>query len=429
MATLRWLGEAASVAQVTTVTVGGTVGSETFTLTVGGVELTCEAGASDTASVVAAAIRDAWNASTHPYFAAVSAMADAEVVTLTADVAGVPFVVSASATGIATLTVATPTPSAGPHDWSSAGNWSTGNVPADGDTVILEHTSQPLVWGLDQSSVTLAALRIGRSFTGVLGLPESVFALDHETVSEQCREYRTASLKIGATKVVIGQIIGGSDAVGAGRIRLDTGAAQTELLVLHTAESGVDGSLPPVRWIGSHADNVVIVTRGRVGLAVDHGDDAATVSALHVGQQGRRAIDAHVEVGAGVALTTLHQAGGQIAMACGVATLRQTGGTLTILGEGAVGSATVGGVATFNTGGDVTSLTVTAGGVADFSQDPRDRQVSACRLHAAAALRLDNGHVLSVSFPAGVDLVGCRLADCAIDFGAHVRLNVAAITA
>ena len=175
MSTVYWTGKADAVSQQCTATPGGTIGTETFTLTVGGQSTTYTAQEGDTATEVAEGLRDAWNASTHPYFTGVTATAATGVATLAADTAGVPFVVTGSATGSATLTVATPTASAGPDDWSTDANWSSGSKPAAGDTVVIENSDAPILWGLDQSAVTLTELRVMQSYTGKIGLPEDQF--------------------------------------------------------------------------------------------------------------------------------------------------------------------------------------------------------------------------------------------------------------
>jgi hypothetical protein len=221
------------VAQVTRCTVGGTIeAGDVFKLTVGSKSLAISA-PSTSAADVAAAIVAAWSllpASTYPEFAGITAIdAGGGLFDLVAKTAGVPFVVALSTTesggGAAdaqTFTQTTPTPASGGAFWSTGANWSTGAVPTTGDDVVLQNSANPVLYGLDQSAVTLNSLSIDQSFTGTIGLPRAN--------SAGYVEYREQYLKIGATTVTIGRGPG----AGSGRIKLDTLAAQTTLRVLNS---------------------------------------------------------------------------------------------------------------------------------------------------------------------------------------------------
>jgi hypothetical protein len=164
----NWIGGASAVAQVTTVQVTAYDAASTYKLTVGAqvISTIAAGGVNATATALAAA----WNASTHPYFAAVTAVASTDTVTLTADTAGVPFVVTSSKTGgTGTIGAAsTSTASAGPNDYSTAANWSLGAVPVNSDEVYIRGNVVVILWGLAQSGVTPALLSIEKTVT--LGL-------------------------------------------------------------------------------------------------------------------------------------------------------------------------------------------------------------------------------------------------------------------
>ena len=427
MSTVYWTGKADAVSQQCTATPGGTIGTETFTLTVGGQSTTYTAQEGDTATEVAEGLRDAWNASTHPYFTGVTATAATGVATLAADTAGVPFVVTGSATGSATLTVATPTASAGPDDWSTDANWSSGSKPAAGDTVVIENSDAPILWGLDQSAVTLTELRVMQSYTGKIGLPEDQFTTAATQTDSTKSEYRDTYLKVSATLVRIGEHYGGGAPGGAGRIKLDTGSNQTQVNVANSAATSTDGNLEPVRWLGGHAGNTMNVTKGRVGVATTVAGETATLSELNVGQRGNLASDADVNLGAGVTITTVNQSGGDVVTAANLTTVNQSGGTLTTCGSAAIATANIGGTAYFNATGSITTLRVVGAGSADFSRDPRDKTVANCELHKGASLNLDNGNPLSVTFTNDIDFIRCEPRDTTFVTGPHVAVGLSAV--
>lgn len=427
MSTVHWIGKADAVARQSTATPGGTIGTETFTLTVGGQSITYTAESGDTATEVAEGLRDAWNDSTHPYFTAVTATAASGVATLEADAAGVPFVVTGSATGSATLTVAMSTAGAGPNDWSTDVNWSGGAKPVSNDTVVIENSSVPILWGLDQSAVAIAELRIMQSYAGKIGLPEDQFTIGATQTDSSKAEYRETYLKISAATVRIGEHYGSGNPSGTGRIKLDTGSAQTQVNVANSAVTSADGNLEPVRWLGSHANNALNVTKGRVGIATTVAGETATVSQLNVGQRGNLASDADVNLGPGVTIATINQSGGDVITAAGVTTVNQSGGTLTTCSSAAIVMANIGGTAYVNATGTITTLRVVGTGSADFSRDPREKSVTNCELHKGASLNLDNGNPLSVTFTNDIDFIRCEPRDITLITGPHVKVGLSAV--
>lgn len=427
MTTHYWKGHATAIAQVTTITVGGTVGNETFTVSVGDVDLTNVAGSSDTATDIALALSDLWNNSTHPYHTSITASNAGGVVTLTSDIAGVPFVISTSATGSATMTVNTTTPGSGPNDWTTASNWSSGSVPGDGDVVIFDHSSVPVYFGLDQSAVTLSALHVKQSYTGKIGLNPSVFAVDADTTDTTVSEYRETYLRVGASAIHVGEHTGASSPTGSGRIKLDTGSVQTTLHIHNTASASSDLHHPVVRWMGTHVDNVIYAMRGQVGIASELANQTATIDILYVGQSSGQTSDANVILSEGVTLTDLHQAGGTVMLACDVDMLDQTGGMLYTQGTLTMTDVIVSGKADFQHQGNIANLTLRHGGEADLSHQPQARVISNCTLHHASTMNLNNGNPLSISFTNGIDCVQTSPEDVTITWWPNVKLNVSAI--
>ncbi len=192
----------------------------------------------------------AWNAlstNVYPEFAGIAITNHLDGSLSLTGAAGAPFTVTLAALEPdgtpavhATFTQTTPVAASGPTFWSEPRNWSTGSVPAGGDDVVIQNSAASILYGLDQSSITLNSLSIDQSFTGTIGLPR--------TNVGGYVEYRLQYLQIKAPTITIGAGAG----AGSGRIKLDTLAGETLLSVLNSgspAESGIKSIL----WKGTHA--------------------------------------------------------------------------------------------------------------------------------------------------------------------------------
>ena len=176
MGTINYfLGSADAVAQVATGsidTVDGTPANNTFIVTIGGVAVSV-VGDTDVATT-ATNLRTALNASTHPYFEAITWSGSAGDIIGTADAAGAPFIAALTETGAGTGTVtdfAATTASSGPNHWDTAVNWSLAVVPVNTDDVRIRDSDVTIAWGLAQSAVTLDTMKVDRSYTGRVGSP------------------------------------------------------------------------------------------------------------------------------------------------------------------------------------------------------------------------------------------------------------------
>lgn len=175
MAYVRWDGGATAVAQVSTITVTESGPGDTVTIT-----LTGEDGSTQTvdASITqdndthaAQTIQSACAASTQSLFSQILFTQDGAVVTLTARVAGRPFYFASSKTGTGdtAMTDATTTANAGPNDWNTTANWSTGSKPASNDFVSFSEGSFDVLYGLDQDEETLQQLSVNTGYRGNIG--------------------------------------------------------------------------------------------------------------------------------------------------------------------------------------------------------------------------------------------------------------------
>jgi len=375
MATLQFRGDAVAVAQVTTATPANVEVGDQFILTINGKQVSYTAAAATVADVVAG-LAAAVEASEIPEFTEITATDTGTEVTFTADTAGKPFTVTGSTVNgggsdTQTLTIATTTASAGPNHWDTAANWSTGAVPANGDDVYIEDSDVSILYGLDQSSVTLDSLHVAAGYTGQIGLPRT--CTDGST---EYAEYRDRFLAIGASEIQIG----GGSGTGSGRIQIDTGSAAADVTVCHTASS-VEDNLPAVLWKGTHGSNTLNVHDGSVGAAVLGGETATLATLRHAGGD--------VGIGSGATLTTVERSGdGQLTIECPATTVNQSSGRTTFAGSGAVGTINLdGGRIEYRSSGTITNAVLDGpDAVLDFSGDLRDRTVTDCTLKRGTIL-------------------------------------------
>jgi len=173
--TNKWIGGRTAVAQVDTLTPGGTIeAGDLFNVT-----LTDLLGVATTLSVAATSttvdqtcddIVAAFNASTNPRFTVITAALvgthpNGTAVTLTADTAGTAFlctVATTEANGVPaepaeqTFSRAATTGNQGPTYWGSALNWSLGTVPVEGEVVVFPPTAAYAVTGYNAKATPLA---------------------------------------------------------------------------------------------------------------------------------------------------------------------------------------------------------------------------------------------------------------------------------
>ena len=418
MATLVWRGDAPAVSQVTTWAFGGTwEATDLVKVTINGktVSVTADSTLANTVIDNVAAALTALSAALHPEFAEIAWSRSGGNLVGTAVTAGQTFTAAVTTTesdggsadgqtiGSATLATA----SAAPNDWSTAGNWSTGAVPVDGDDVHFEHSSIDVLYGLNQSGVQLASLRIGQSYTGKIGLPR--------TSDAGYIEYRAAYLAIGAAVIHIGDGVG----AGSSRIKLDTGADQTALHI-HDAGSPAESDLESVLWKGTHADNVINLSKGSLGVAVLP-SETATIATLNLGYRDNVIGDATARLGSGVTLTTINKSGGALEINSNLTTLTQTDGETTIA-AGAVTTLNVrGGAVRYNSTGACGTANVAAAATLDFSRDLRAKTVTTTNKYGDGRVR-DPFKV--VTFTNGID---CEESDLStLELGSHVNIARAA---
>jgi len=409
MATNLWRGDAAATAQIDVITPASVAAGDTFSIAINGktISFTTVAG---TVADVCTGLAAALAASTIAEFQEIAWSTDgATIITGTASVPGVPFVQTSSASGgSATLSTSHVVASAGPKDWSTAANWSTGGVPASGDDVVFTNSANPCLYGLSQAGVALDSLTVDQTFTGTLGNPRNN--------PSGYLEYRPTYLAVGAASVTIG----GGPGSGSGRIKIDTGTGQTTVNVFNSG-SPAENNVKSILWKGTHADNVVNISKGSFAAAYLQGE-SATIAMLNQGYQTSQAGDTDVLLGAGCTLTAIVKTGGSLTVNSDLATFSQGPGNAgtTILAAGTPAAIELtGGTLIYRTAGSYTSLVVTENGVVDFSQDPRPKTGTHTTVFSGATL-LDPGQAVTFTNPIALS---CALGDVTLNLGANFNLE------
>lgn len=267
MAAKRWLGVVTAVKQVSTLTIGGTiVVGDVFTILCGYGTVKVIA-ATTVAASVAIQVQAALAASgVSPEFGEAVWTVVSNVVTGTGANAGIPFVVTSSATGIATIVSATPTAAAGPNFGDLAGNYDGGTLPGVGDTLTVEANSPPIQFGLTALTALLAKVTFEASSIATVGLPEFN--------PLGFREYRPQYWALNITSLEIGTGTG----QGSSQIKLDLGAIATAVMVFNT---GFANDEQPLQLIGGAAATIVVAA-GTVGIST-RATEAASFASIVVG--------------------------------------------------------------------------------------------------------------------------------------------------
>jgi uncharacterized membrane protein YeaQ/YmgE (transglycosylase-associated protein family) len=299
--------------------------------------------------------------------------------------------------------------SSGPNDWSTAANWSTGSVPANGDDVYVQNSAWGIYYGLAQSSVALNSLTIDLSMTGAIGLPEAN-PLGYT-------EYRPTFLAIGVNGTAT---IGRGSGSGTGRIKLDTGSANATTLNVYGTGNPAERGLESLLWRGNNSGNAVNIYKGSVGLGVYPGDTISMAGGFQVGYLTSPLGDAQVRAGASATFpSSILITGGTVDLGSSLAskTVAQTNGVVK-LRTGAVATLTLKG-GTFQvlaTGTVITSAcSIYGGGFLDLSQDTRAKTITpAITMYKGAQLAGDAAYV---TYTAGFTTSGCGLSDVKVDCG------------
>jgi hypothetical protein len=390
--TTTWIGGSTSVAEVITITPGGTM----TTGDVNNLPVTDEGGntiatisftttGTTTAAAISAGLIAAWNANATT--AALATASGSSTVVLTALNAGVPFYVSSSVTGVGTLSKTVTTANVGPNDWATAANWSTGVVPGNGDTVYINELAKaPILYGLNQQATGLTiysavgkSVQIGSASFGLNpGSGTTVYEGTPSTTGSAAGPSRikyTAGTNAVTFYVLAGPTTASAD-VGRQPLQISGGASGTKIYVT----GNNSGNNPPKLDVGMSA--------GQTG----------TVDEIDV--SGPNAV---VNVGSGITLAKFQASAGVSVINCAITTSLSTttSANVTMAGAGLVATATVGGIVTFNNrngGTIVTTLNVLANGTADFSPNQASATVVTLNHYAGGVVKTNPSNPGHIAF-------------------------------
>lgn len=369
MADVLWIGVAASVPQVDTITVGSATAAQTFAVTVNGKTVTYTAGTGETTATVAAALQALLAASTEGEFAERTWAVASSTVTSTGPADGAPITTTVGGTG--TISVSTTTSPVSPHDMANGANYSTGALPDDGDRLVLQDTDVGLLYNLDAIGSPQVDLLRRATFTGAVGLPDVNAAGGY-------REYRRTHLRLNTISLTVEQ----GDRDGAGQVRLETiNPSGTTVTVTGGGPTTRVGS-EVVEVIGLATGSVVDVAGASVAVAPKLGQTATVGTLL--------ASNATVRVGPGATLSagpTLTNVQAQVD-ASWSGTLTLDGGQVVVGGSAAGAVAVDGGTVVWrSTGNPGASPAVGGGGTLDLTQAPAALTISGTvQLYAGATL-------------------------------------------
>ncbi|EAQ81658.1 hypothetical protein [Blastopirellula marina] len=308
-----------------------------------------------------------------------------------------------------TLSITTLVAPTGPSHWSEPQNWDQQQVPGDGDEVRLEDSETPILYGLNQADVVLASLEVRASYRGAIGLPTQNAAGYYE--------YLPTHLAIGATLVRIGEGEGSS----VGRCRFDVGAAKSEITIFKTDVPSSDNGYA-VEWIGTHAENVMTIYKGAVGVATQAGQTAA-LDQLNICFVSSRQTDALVYLGDGVTVGDIVKTGGELIVSgrSGVAihSIQATAGRVEMHGADGVESLSVEGGEFYywTTGALGGSAVISGDGQLIFDGDLRAKTVTgALQVYGDSASVIDTAEVVNAAGLLSIHFQGTsRFADLGND--------------
>lgn len=408
MATKRWLGAAAPVKDLWTITAGGTwAAADTITITINNKSVTATLGATVTVAEVVALAVAMFNSATTPqtdeayaptgggqvineFKEYLAAAASATTVSLTAVTAGIPGTISVSKSSTSgTFTIAHTTSATGPNFLDDADNWSGNAAPANSDVLVFDAGSTDLLYGLS-TSLTGLTIKILDGYSGKIGLPDV-----HGSGTTAYDEYRTKYLTTagGTTTVTI-------DNGALQRCRLAFGA-NTATIVVRNTGTRPDANIPVVLLTGGDGSSTLALSRGDIGAAFYAGETAqfTTIDMSYVSNRGT---DAKFVGGTGLTIATVRKAGGIATFNGNVTTLTQAlqGGVTTFM-AGTPATATIGGGSLIYNSTSApagTAWSVTGDGTIDFDQDPRAKTASNSITLAGATAQIKDRKQVVASF-------------------------------
>lgn len=368
---------AANQVDTFTITADSTSNTATWTLTLtlsnGDTEtVTYTEDGSPTTTEIATGLYNAWNASTKPHIAQITATnPSAGVFALTADTAGIPFSVALTNSDDGTSSKTSTTANANPSDYGLGQNWSTDAVPTSSDNVVFDVGSTDILYTLNQSAVSIGAFTVAKGCSSVFGRFDNGKPIYLRIAPTSLRYEGNGSLAM-----------------------FDIGSANISPVITSYGTPSATGRY--AAYIKGSDIATLTVNKGKVSVAALP-NETTTVATLIVGYVSTLASDADVTVGSGVTLTTLNQAGGIATIGCAATTLTNAAGsTLYTTGTGAYTTVNAYGTAYLNSSGTITTLN--AYGTVDLTKDRTARTITTTNLYNGAVVKYGS-HVTFTNKP------------------------------
>ena len=336
MAARTWIGGTSAVAQVWTAVVTGYDAATTYTITVTGEDGTTTtidvAGTTD-ADGTATALRAAWNASTHKLVTPIAASGTGANVILTADTAGVPFIVASSvASGTGTFGAFTvTTANAGQNDYGTPANWQEGAVPVASDDVLIDGTYS-ILYGLNRAAVELDDFIVAPSYSGTIGRAGAPLKIDMaDTDRFEFSGLGQAWINLGTAAPAVKVFQTYSPSQGDAGLWLSGGAIGS--VTLYAGDVRIYGASTVAGAINTLAGSNLYIEAGNTIATIDAGGSVTTLSAF----TSSVVTGSFLHTGAGTATTVTTNAGESV--------LESSGTVTNIIANGGVTDQTTGGAA------------------------------------------------------------------------------------
>lgn len=285
-------------------------------------------------------------------------------------------------------------------DVSATANYSTGAIPVNGDTLILDGTGTAnLLLNLNTfAAVTFAAIYIDQANACQIG---SISAAGVATYFQHA-----------SAAVYIGGNTGQGSPTGSTLILLDSGSTSCAVAVYDSASSSAANPyLPPIQLKGTAI--TLDQTGGNVAIAARGTETSTLVSGTIAKGNGKSVSTPNLYLGQGVTVTALTMAAGTVLNRATptIAAATINGGTYTYTGTGAHTALNTGfnGICYYSGTGTVTALA--NAGQFDRTQDGRTMTLTATTLYRGAKFYLDNGKAGSTIRTAAPVLVDCSMQD------------------
>ena len=368
MATRIYTGNSAYVSQQDIVTITGVSTSGVLNVIINNKTLSYVCTGSDTTSTAAAALATVLNASTvPPEFQEMTWVANAAVITATADTPGTPFTVTVSDSGGATLTHSTSVANVSPNDVDNPNNWSGNTLPVNGDTIIFQNSAVSVLWNLASlAAITPASITIWQSFTGNIGLLENNPA--------GYVEYRPTYWTIASPLLTIGT---GNVGNGSGLIRINLSTADAAIVIVQTG-SAITGTPYAVRILNVNASSTLQINGGSVGVGMLPGE-VSTLASASVQVPGT------LDLGPAVTCPTVTNNGTTLNVRNSATTLTLNGGTTSIGGTTYTTlTASAGAAISWIAAGTITTLTMSGGCTLDATPSPLAKVITNSTIDGAS---------------------------------------------